>query len=115
MDILLILLSGLGIGYLGWGTGAIAKDSISKSDKLTEYNQHSNSSDKLKDIFKVLGLYIVVFIVLNIIVLLLFLLLVGNKAINDELRENIILCNLTLALIITYLIRKYAHNVSDTL
>ena len=111
MDILLILLSGLGIGYLGWGTGAIAKDSISKSDKLTEYNQHSNFSDKLKDIFKVLGLYIVVYIVLNIIVLL-FLLLVGNKAINDELRENIILCNLTLALIITYLIRKYAHNVS---
>ena len=112
MDILLILLSGLGIGYLGWGTGAIVKDSISKSDKLTEYNQHSNFSDKLKDIFKVLGLYIVVYIVLNIIVLLLFLLLFGNKAINDGLRENIILCNLALALIITYLIRKYAHNVS---
>ena len=103
MDILMILLASLGIGYLTVGTGAIAKDALSKMNKETG-NELVDTS-KLKSFLVSIASYVIVYLCLNACTLIIAV-IIGKADMSDSERSTIIYANLLLSLPITWYILK---------
>ena len=103
MDILMILLASLGIGYLTVGTGAIAKDALSKMNKETG-NEPVDTS-KLKSFLVSIASYVIVYFCLNVFSMIIAL-NIGKAEMSDSERSTIIYANLLLSLPITWYILK---------
>ena len=106
MDILMIVLSVMGLGFLTVGTGAVAKDAASKLIAESDTKPNPKTVLNLRKFLRVLGIYLLVYVCLNIVTLLVFL-LIGQVEKLNSLRSMLIECNLLLSLPITWLITKY--------
>ena len=100
MDILMITLSLFGLGCLTVGTGAAVKDAVSN------FKPNPIAVRYLKKFFKILGIYIVVYAILNLLVMLFFV-ISGQEETMNSIRSTLTNCNLLLALLITWGITKY--------
>ena len=105
MDILMIVLSVMGLGFLTVGTGALAKDAASKLIAESDTKPNPNAVLNLRKFLRVLGIYLLVYVCLNIVTLLVFLLTGQEDALNS-MRTTVVECNLLLSLPITWLIVK---------
>ena len=103
MDILVILLASLGIGFLTIGTGAVTKNVLSKMSDETE--QKTVDTSKLKAFLKTIALYVLVYLCLNVCVLIVAVIF-GKAEISDSVRSTIIDVNLLLSIPITWFILK---------
>ena len=105
MDILMIVLSVMGLGFLTVGSGAVAKDAATKLFADSDTKPNPKAVLNLRKFLRVLGIYLLVYVCLNILILLFFL-LTGQVETLYSIRETIIECNLLLSLPITWLITK---------
>ena len=105
MDILMIVLSVMGLGFLTVGTGAVAKDAATKLIAESDTKPNPKAVLNLRKFLRVLGIYLLVYACLNIVVLLVFLLTGQENALNS-MRTTVIDFNLLLPLPITWLIVK---------
>ena len=104
MDILVILMASLGIGYLTVGTGVVAKDALSKMNEETG-NEPVDTS-KLKSFLVAIASYVIVYFCLNVFSMIIVL-IIGKADISDSERSTIIYANLLVSLPITwYLLKK---------
>ena len=106
MDILMIILSVMGLGFLTVGAGAVAKDAAAKLIAESDTKPNPKAILNLRKFLRVLGIYLLVYVCLNILILLFFL-LTGQVERLNTLRTSLIECNLLLSLPITWLIIKY--------
>ena len=106
MDILMITLSLFGLGCLTVGTGAAVKDAVSNLSDRQDSKPIPIAVRYLKKFFKILGIYIVVYAILNLLVMLFFV-ISGQEETMNSIRSTLINCNLLLALLITWGITKY--------
>ena len=104
MDILMIVLSVMGLGFLTVGTGAVAKDA-SKLIAESDTKPNPKTVLNLRKFLRVLGIYLLVYVCLNIVTLLVFLLTGQEDALNS-MRTTVVECNLLLSLPITWLITQ---------
>lgn len=105
MDILMIVLSVMGLGFLTVGSGALVKDATTKMITDSDTKPNPKAVLNLKKFLRVLGTYLLVYVCLNIVTLLVFL-LIGQVEKLNSLRTMFIECNLLLSLPITWLIIK---------
>lgn len=105
MDILMIVLSVMGLGFLTVGTGAVAKDAATKLIAESDTKPNPKAVLNFRKFLRVLGIYLLVYVCLNIVVLLVFLLTGQENALNS-MRTTVIDFNLLLSLPITWLIVK---------
>ena len=105
MDILMIVLSVMGLGFLTVGSGAVAKDVATKMIDESDTKPNPKAVLNLRKFLRVLGIYLLVYVCLNIVTLLVFL-LIGQVETLYSIRETIIECNLLLSLPITWLITQ---------
>ena len=103
MDILMILMASLGIGYLTIGTGSIAKDALSKMSD--EARRDPVDTSKLKSFLIAIALYVIVYFCLNVCAMIIAL-TIGETDMSDSERSTIICFNLLLSLPITWFILK---------
>lgn len=113
MDILMIVLSAMGLGFLTIGTGAVAKDATTKLIADSDTKPNPKFALNLRKFFRVLGVYLLVYVCLNIVALLVFLLTGQEDALNS-MRTKVIEFNLLLSLPITWLIRKKRNSTHLT-
>ena len=106
MDILMIVLSVMGLGFLTVGSGVVAKDAATKLIDESDTKPNPKTVLNLRKFLRVLGIYLLVYVCLNILILLFFL-LTGQVERLNTLRTSLIECNLLLSLPITWLITKY--------
>ena len=103
MDILVILMASLGIGYLTVGPAAVAKDALSKmSDKA---GKEPVDTSKLKSFLVAIASYVIVYLCLNACTLIIDV-IIGKADMSDSERSTIIYANLLLSLPITWYILK---------
>lgn len=115
MDILMIVLSVMGLGFLTVGTGAVAKDATTKLIAESDTKPNPKAVLNLRKFLRVLGIYLLVYVCLNIVTLLGFL-LTGQVDTLNSLRTTVIEFNLLLSFPITWLIikkRKSNHLTSN--
>ena len=105
MDILMIVLSVMGLGFLTVGTGAVAKDAATKLIDESDTKPNPKTVLNLRKFLRVLGIYLLVYVCLNIVTLLVFL-LIGQVEKLNSLRTMLIECNLLISIPITWLIIK---------
>ena len=105
MDILMIVLSVMGLGFLTVGSGAVAKDVATKMIDESDTKPNPKAVLNLRKFLRVLGIYLLVYVCLNIVTLLVFL-LIGQVERLNTLRTSLIECNLLLSLPITWLITQ---------
>ena len=105
MDILMIVLSVMGLGFLTVGTGAVAKDAATKLIAESDTKLNPKAVLNVRKFLRVLGIYLLVYVCLNILILLYFL-LTGQVERLNTLRTSLIECNLLLSLPITWLITQ---------
>ena len=105
MDILMIVLSVMGLGFLTVGSGAVAKDAATKLIAESDTKPNPNAVLNLRKFLRVLGIYLLVYVCLNIVTLLVFL-LIGQVEKLNSLRTTVIEFSLLLSLPITWLIVK---------
>ena len=105
MDVLMIVLSAMGLGFLTVGTGALAKDAATKLIAETDTKPNPKVVLNSRKFLRVLGVYLLVYVFLNIFTLFVFL-LTGQEETLNSLRTMLIECNLLLSLPITWLIVK---------
>ena len=105
MDILMIVLSVMGLGLLTVGSGAVAKDAATKPIAESDTKPNPKAVLNVRKFLRVLGIYLLVYVCLNILILLFFLLTAQVETLYS-IRETIIECNLLLSLPITWLIIK---------
>ncbi len=105
MDILMIVLSVMGLGFLTVGSGAVAKDATTKLIAESDTKPNPKAVLNLRKFLRVLGIYLLVYVCLNIVTLLVFL-LTGQVDTLNSLRTTVIEFNLLLSLPITWLIVK---------
>ena len=105
MDILMIVLSVMGLGFLTVGSGAVAKDAATKLIAESDTKPNPKAVHNLRKVLRVLGIYLLVYVCLNIFTLLVFLLTGEEDALNS-MRTMLIECNLLLPLPITWLITQ---------
>ena len=103
MDILMIVLSVMGLGFLTVSSGVVAKDATTKLIADSDTKPNPTAVLNLRKFLRVLGIYLLVYVCLNILILLFFL-LTGQVETLYSIRETIIECNLLLSLPITWLI-----------
>jgi len=103
MDILVILMASLGIGYLAVGTGAVAKDVLSKMSD--EAGKEPDDTSKLKTFLVAIASYVIVYFCLNVCTIIIAVIL-GKADMSDSERSTIIYANLLLSLPITWYILK---------
>ena len=103
MDILMIVLSVMGLGFLTVSSGVVAKDATTKLSADSDTKPNPTAVLNLRKFLRVLGIYLLVYVCLNILILLFFL-LTGQVETLYSIRETIIECNLLLSLPITWLI-----------
>ena len=103
MDILMILMASLGIGYLTIGTGSIAKDALSKMSD--EARRDPVDTSKLKSFLIAIALYVIVYFCLNVCAMIIAL-TIGEADMSDSERSTIICFNLLSSLPITWFILK---------
>ena len=103
MDVLMILLASLGVGFLTIGTGSVAKDVLSKMNDEAERPPIDTS--KLKGFLKTIALYLLVFLCLNVCILIIAIIL-GKAEMSDSVRSTIIDINLILSIPITWFILR---------
>ena len=101
MDILVILMASLGIGYLTIGTGSIAKDALSKMSD--EAGRDNVDTSKLKSFLVTIALYVIVYLCLNVCAMIIAV-IIGKTDMLDSERSTIIYTNLLLSLLITWFI-----------
>lgn len=102
----MITLSLFGLGCLTVGTGAAVKDAVSNLSERQETKPNPQATHYLKKFFKILGIYIVIYAILNLLAILVFV-ISGQKEVMDSMRSTLIDCNLILSLLITWAIVKY--------
>ena len=105
MDILMIVLSVMGLGFLTVGSGAVAKNAATKLIAESDTKPNPNAVLNLRKFLRVVGIYLLVYVCLNILILLFFL-LTGQVERLNCLRTMLIECNLLLSLPITWLITQ---------
>ena len=105
MDILMIVLSVMGLGFLTVGTGAVAKDAATKLIAESDTKPNPKAVLNLRKFLRVLGIYLLVYVCLNIVTLFVFLLTGQEDALNS-MRTTVVECNLLLSLPITWLITQ---------
>ena len=105
MDILMIVLSVMGLGFLTVGSGAVAKDVATKMIDESDTKPNPKAVLNLRKFLRVLGIYLLVYVCLNIVTLLVFL-LIGQVEKLNSLRTTVVECNLLLSLPITWQIVK---------
>ena len=86
MDILIIVLSVMGLGFLTVGSGVVAKDATTKLIADSDTKPNPTAVLNLRKFLRVLGIYLLVYVCLNILILLFFLLTgqVGNVVFNTR-------------------------------
>ena len=105
MDILMIVLSVMGLGFLTVGSGAVAKDAATKLIAESDTKPNPKTVLNLRKFLRVLGIYLLVYVCLNIVTLLVIL-LTGQEDVLNSMRPTVIEFNLLLSLPITWLIIK---------
>lgn len=114
MDILMIVLSVMGLGYLTIGSGAVAKDAAKKLIVESDTSPNPKVALNLRKFLRVWGIYLLVYVCLNIVTLLVFL-LTGQVEKLNSLRTMLIECNLLISLPITWLIiKRYSQGHEHT-
>ena len=108
MDILMIVLSALGVGYLTVGTGAVVKDAVSNHNRESFPQPSPLASTYLKKFLKTVGLYLLVYACLNLATILLFV-ATGHEETVKAVRTTVINYNLLFSLPITWLIMRYMN------
>ena len=108
MDILMIVLSALGVGSLTIGTGAVVKDGVSNHNQESSPQPSPLASAYLKKFLKTVGLYLLVYACLNLAAILLFV-ATGHEETMKAARTTVINCNLLFSLPITWLIMRYLN------
>ena len=108
MDILMIVLSALGVGYLTVGTGAVVKDAVSNHNQKSSPQSSPLASTYLKKFLKTIGIYLLVYASLNIAAILIFV-STGHEETMKAARTTIINYNLLFSLPITWLIMRYMN------
>ena len=105
MDILMIVLSVMGLGFLTVSSGVVAKDATTKLIADSDTKPNPTAVLNLRKFLRVLGIYLLVYVCLNIVTLLVFLLTGQEDALNS-MRTTVVECNLLLSLPITWLITQ---------
>ena len=105
----MIVLSVMGLGFLTVGSGAVAKDAATKLIAESDTKPNPKAALNLKKFLRVLGIYLLVYVCLNIVTMLVFL-LSGQVETLNSLRTTVIEFNLLLSLPITWLIVKKRNN-----
>lgn len=105
MDILMIVFSTMGLGFLTVGSGAVAKDAATKLIAESDTRPNSKAVLNMRKFLRVLGIYLLVYVFLNIVTLLVIL-LTGQEDVLNSMRTTVIEFNLLLSLPITWLIVK---------
>ena len=105
MDILMIILSVMGLGFLTVGFGAVAKDAATKMIDESDTKPNPKAVLNVRKFLRVLGIYLLIYVCLNIVTLLLFL-LAGQIETLSSIRKTLIECNLLFSLPMTWLILK---------
>ncbi len=105
MDILMIVVSVMGLGFLAVGSGAVAKDAATKIIAESDTKPNPKAVLNMRKFLRVLGIYLLVYVCLNIVTLLFFL-LAGQIETLNSIRETIIECYLLLSLPLTWLILR---------
>ena len=108
MDILMIILSALGVGYLTVGTGAVVKDAVSNHNQESSPQLSPLASTYLKKFLKTIGIYLLVYACLNLAAILLFM-ATGHEEFMKAARTTVINCNLLFSLPITLIIMRYKN------
>ncbi len=103
MDILLIVLSIMGLSFLTIGTGAVVKDAASKLNNGLETQPNPKAVLNIRKFLRILGIFLLVYVCLNIVTLLVIL-LTGQEETLNSLRKTLIECNLLISLPITWII-----------
>lgn len=103
MDILMIILSVMGLGFLTVGPGAVAKDAATKLIAESDTTPNSKAVLNVRKFLRILGIFLLVYVCLNIVTLLVFL-LTGQEDTLNSLRKMLIECNLLISLPITWII-----------
>ena len=103
MDILMIILSVMGLGFLTVGSGAVAKDAATKLIAESDTTPNSKAVLNVRKFLRILGIFLLVYVCLNIVTLLVFL-LTGQEDTLNSLRKMLIECNLLISLPITWII-----------
>lgn len=103
MDILMIILSVMGLGFLTVGSGAVAKDAATKLIAESDTKPNSKAVLNVRKFLRILGIFLLVYVCLNIVTLLVFL-LTGQEDTLNSLRKMLIECNLLISLPITWII-----------
>ena len=108
MDILMIILSALGVGYLTVGTGAVVKDAVSNHNPESFPQPSQLAPTYLKKFLKTIGIYLLVYACLNLAAILLFV-ATGHEETMKAARTTVINCNLLFSLPITWIILRYKN------
>lgn len=101
MDILMIVLSVYGAGLLTVGASAAIKDGVSQLDEVKRADAQVKSKTKTKQIFKAIGIFVLAYIVLNLLIMSVSL-AVGIYNETYGIKDIVIFINLSLAGVITY-------------
>ena len=95
----------MGLGFLTVGSGAVAKDAATKLIAESDTKPNPKAVLNMRKFLRVLGIYLLVYVFLNIVTLLVIL-LTGQEDVLNSMRTTVIEINLLLSLPITWLIVK---------
>lgn len=101
----MIVLSVMGLGFLTIGSGAVAKDAATKLIAESDTKPNPKAVLNMRKFLRALGIYLLVYVFLNIVTLLVIL-LTGQEDVLNSMRTTVIEFNLLLSLPITWLIVK---------